>query len=1197
MNLKKVEIYGFKSFADKVEIKFDNGITGIVGPNGCGKSNVSDAIKWVLGEQSAKSLRGASMSDVIFGGTQGRKALSYCEVSLYFDNSNKMFSLEYDEVVITRKLFRSGESEYYINKQQARLRDIVNLLHECGIGKGGYTIIEQGRVGAIMNAKPEDRRTIFEEATGIAKFKSQKNESEKSLERTHENIVRLNDILSVIEGQLGPLERQAEKAKEFNELSAQLKRHELNVYVAKVEGVADAKAKINVKISGLDEQANLKRSEHDKAQKEYEQVFEKITEADEKLRRLNEELLEKRVGIEKSSGDIKLIDTRISFFRQQIDNAKNTIESNKQLIEQSTDSLQKNRLAKEEAEKQLSSLLMRAEKIGRELLKLSEKIALGEELADKSRRKMIESIETLGDFNLNKGTMSIERSNLSEKLAELGARLAELNSKREKIFADKESCDFGIDELDRSVNELKKNITDKEDEVKSGNEKVSETERKIYALSNQVASLQARNNFYKEMKDNYDGYAPVVKQLLTRAKQDANLKSKIIGVVAELITNDKKYDVALETALANAAQNVVTKTPDDARYLIEYLKANHLGRLTFLPVSSVKSRVPNGDAQRALSETGALGLADRLVKYDQKYENVISNLLANTLVVDNTANATAIAKKYGFGFKIVTLDGDVISTQGALTGGSRAQNSVGILSQDRKLEENSALLERAQSELEKLQEYKAEQSEKANRALDELSALNDCYNEKRQQIALEREKQSGYENSLIELGREIESVTELIESLGVKLSELDENYQKALSGGAKLESDRKSAQDSAELQKRDAEELSKERDKLAGESAELQVKITEVRSTINALTDEAERLTYAIEVARADNKKLTVNNDGAEQIIEELQKSREKSALTKEEQEEVNEIRQEIDGIEGYKKTLKDTLEKADSIRAQTQEELVGISEKRHAEEIALAKIDSDLEHMQQSILEDYNETYETAILVREEGYDAKAGEVEINRLRRKRSSLGAINATAIEESKALKERYEDLLSQKEDLEKAENDLQLAIDKIRGEMLTQFDQGFAVINENFKRIFKELFGGGRAELQLDYENSTDKLEAGVEIVAEPPGKKLQKLSLLSGGEQALTAIAILFSILKLRPMPFCVLDEIEAPLDEANIDRFANYLLNFSKETQFIVITHKKATMERADALFGVTMQEKGVSKLVSVKLSDIENIKDETLN
>ncbi len=1197
MNFEKVEIYGFKSFADKAEIKFGDGITGIVGPNGCGKSNVADAIRWVLGEQSAKSLRGSSMQDVIFSGTQGRKSLSYCEVSLFFDNSTKMFSIDYNELIITRKLYRSGESEYYINKQPARLRDIIELLHECGIGKEGYTIIGQGKVEEIMSAKPEDRRMIFEEATGIAKFKTRKNESERKLERTHENLVRYIDILTEIENQLGPLERQAEKAKEFNELSAQLKFHELNTYIAKVDGVESAKNKIYTRIKGLDEASALRNSEYEKAQAEYDKIFSDISDADLKLKNLNNELLEKRVGMERSSNVKQLYEQKISYLKGQIERAEKEIEENINLINQSTDTLNNNQNIVNEDEKTLNELMLKAEKLSKRLMSVSEKITLGEELAASNRKKIIESIESLSDLKLNKGAMNIEKNNLIEKLDEMTEKIDQMSVKREGLFNDKERSDKAINELDRSVFELKNQIEDMENEVRNGNEEVAKIDNAIYSLNSVVTTLITKDNFYKSLKENYDGYTPAVKNLLTKAKDNSELKRRVKGVVAELIKSDKKYDIALETALAAAAQNVVTATPDDARYLIEYLKVNRLGRITFLPISSVKPREQNIQVTNALNEKGALGVANKLVTYDSQYENVISNLLGNTLIVDTLENATRIADKYRFSFKMVTLDGDVFTTQGAMTGGSRRTDMVGLLSSDRKIEDNAEELKKKKAEMDKLKADKAERELSRDKAMNDLTILGDLYNEKRQQILIEREKLGLTEKALSEVGREIETVADIIDELKERIKKLDADYEAVQSGGKKLEEDRQSATQTADKHEAEYDALRKERESLSQESTELQVRITELKGNISSLNTENERLKKVISEANQTNINLKKSNEGAEGIIEELRLDQEKVALTKEEQDYVNGIRDQIENIENYKAELRDRLNKNDELKQSLQSAITDLSEKKHAEEIALAKIDSDLEYLQQSIWEDYQETYETAVKQREENYDATSGEAEINRLRRKRASLGAINATAIDDCKALKERYEEMTMQKEDLEKAEDDLRQAIDQIKTEMLTQFDEGFTKINENFQRIFKELFGGGRAMLQMDYSEVEDKLEAGVEIVAEPPGKKLQKLSLLSGGEKALTAIAILFSILKLRPMPFCVLDEIEAALDEANVDRFARYLKKFSQETQFIVITHRKPTMELADALFGVTMQEKGVSKMVSVKLSDVADITgDQTL-
>ncbi len=1146
MNFEKVEIYGFKSFADKAEIKFGNGITGIVGPNGCGKSNVADAIRWVLGEQSPKNLRGSNMQDVIFNGTQGRKSLSYCEVSLYFDNTNRMFSLDYNEIIITRKLFRSGESEYFINKQQARLRDIVNLLHECGIGKEGYTIIGQGKVAEIMNAKPQDRRAIFEEATGIAKFKSSKNESERKLERTHENIVRYSDILSEIENQLAPLERQSEKAKEFNALSEELKLHELNTYMAKVDGVEESKNKIYIRIKGVDEETALRQSELDGAQKEYDEIFSDIEKADKRLKDLNDELLEKRVNMEKSSGAKQLFEQRISYINGQIERAEKEIEDNKNLVAECKNSFTNNQAELDEKEKTLTELFKKSEKVSKKLQSLNEKIALGEELATANQKKVIESIESLTDLKVNKGTMSIEKSNLIDKLNELTAKLDELSYKRDVQFNEKDRADKAINDLDRAVYELKNSIADKETEVRAGNEKVAKIDDAIYSLNSVITTLVTKDNFYKGLKDNYEGYAPAVKLLLNKAKENAELKKRIKGVVAELIKSDKKYDIALETALAASAQNVVTKTPDDAKYLIEYLKANKYGRITFLPISSVKPREQSAFVTSALKEIGALGVANELVNYDREYESVISNLLGNTLIVDTLEHATKIADKYRFAFKIVTLDGDVLSPQGSMTGGSRRQDTVGLLSGDRKIEENATQLSVKRQEMDKLKSEKSAMENARDKALDDLSMLNEMYNGKRQQIVIEREKQSVAENVLSEVGRDIENVTDLIEEVNNRILKLDADFEAVQTGGKKLEEDKESATSIADKHQLEYDALRRERDALATESTEIQVKSTEIKGRIDALNNENERLKTVITDSEDNVNRLVKSNAGALEIIENLKRDQEKIALSKEEQDYINGIRGQIENIESCKVDLKNRLTANEEKRQRVVLEVDELKEKKHVEEIALAKIDSDLEYLQQSIWEDYQETYETAQKSREENYDVTFGEQEINRLRKKRSSLGAINATAIDDFKLLKERYDEMIAQKADLEKAEADLKEAIDKIKGEMLTQFDEGFAKINENFQKIFKELFGGGRAMLELDYTEVDDKLEAGVEIVAEPPGKKLQKLSLYSGGEQALTAIAILFSILKMRPMPFCVLDEIEAALDEANVDRFARYLKNCS---------------------------------------------------
>ena len=546
-------MFGFKSFADKQEIKFGNGITGIVGPNGCGKSNVSDAIRWVMGEQSAKTLRGSSMQDVIFNGTQDRKSLSYCEVSLFFDNSNKMFSLDYNEVIITRKLFRSGESEYYINKQPARLRDIVNLLHECGIGKEGYTIIGQGKVQEIMSAKPEDRRAIFEEATGIAKFKTEKNESERKLMRTRENLLRFNDILSELENQLAPLERQAEKTRQFRDLSAELKHHEINVYISKFDNVAGEKNKINLKIDAINEQIGLREKESADAQAEYERILREISSADAKLSALHEELLEKRLSIEKSEGAAKLYNEKISFFRSDIARTKKAIEDRASAAEADKSSIENLRNNIAEIRAKIKAAREEYDKLVVAISAQQKKLSEGELASQENTRKVIESMATLSDININKGSLSAEKIALRDTRQEVSGAISNLEYKRDELFSGKEKLDKDITELDKSIYDLKGRIEAKEDSVREFNEKTAQVDNAIFNLNSNITMLTAKENFIVGMKESFEGYGPSVKRLLLAAKQDKALSARIKGVVASVIKTEQKYDIAMETALGAAA--------------------------------------------------------------------------------------------------------------------------------------------------------------------------------------------------------------------------------------------------------------------------------------------------------------------------------------------------------------------------------------------------------------------------------------------------------------------------------------------------------------------------------------------------------------------------------------------------------------------------------------------------------------------
>ena len=1191
MYLKALEVQGFKSFPDKTVLNFGEDITAIVGPNGSGKSNISDAIRWVMGEQSAKTLRGGSMQDVIFSGTQDRKSLSYCEVSLFFDNSNKMFSLDYNEVIITRKLFRSGESEYYINKQPARLRDIVNLLHECGIGKEGYTIIGQGKVQEIMSAKPEDRRAIFEEATGIAKFKTEKNESERKLLRTRENLLRFNDIMAELENQLGPLERQAEKARQFRDLSEELKRHEINTFISKFENVAVEKDKINVKIAGINEETALREKESAETQAEYDRILKEIESADARLKSLNDELLEKSLSIEKSEGAAKQYNLRVSFFRSEIARAEEEITKRESACAENERAVAENKRRAEELKKQIFRTEKQRDALAAEIVTLSAKLSEGENRAEENQRRVLESMESLSDLNRNAGSLAAQKSALSDTKEEVSVTLSSLEYKRNELFSGKEKLDADISELDKTIYELKGKIAEKEDAVRDYNERTAQIDNAVFNLNSNLTMLTAKENFIVGMRESYEGYAPAVKRLLLDAKQDKAVGSRIKGVVASLIKTEAKYDVAMETALGAAAQNIVTADTEDAKYLIEYLKRVRGGRVTFLPVSSVKPRTEHESISRALREKGALGVANKLVKYDAYFENIVSNLLGNTLIADNIENATAIANKFRFAFKIVTLEGDVFSPQGSMTGGSRRQDLPNLLAGDRQVDEIREKIAAKRKEMDELKEKKAVLEKQRDDATEELSYLNDMYQARRQELMLLREKFSGVETALMENNKSYEDAIGRMERIEATLAGIEKAYEEVQSGGEKLQAEKSSAGEEAAKRREEYEALRRAIAEKNDESTRLQLELADCRAGVEKAESEIVRLNGEIAAAVRENEKAKEENANKEEIIEQLKRDAEKVALSEEEQKYVGSLRERIAGVEESKNVLRENQAKADERKAQLLDELSALADKRHVQELALTKIDTDIEYYGQRISEEYGETYESSLRYREENYDAREGEQEIVRLKRRINSLGAVNPNAIDDYAQVKERYDEMNVQREDLTKAEADIVKAIDTLKKEMLSQFNAGFTKINENFMRIFKELFGGGRAMLELDYEGVEDPLDAGVNIIAEPPGKKLQKLSLLSGGEQALTAIAILFSILRLRPMPFCVLDEIEAALDEANVDRFARYLKKFSDDTQFIVITHRKPTMELADALFGVTMQEKGVSKLVSVKLSDIEDV------
>ena len=775
--------------------------------------------------------------------------------------------------------------------------------------------------------------------------------------------------------------------------------------------------------------------------------------------------------------------------------------------------------------------------------------------------------------------------------------MKELAAEAEKISAQLEAdkkalaeCEDWYNEVVEYVSREKELKAAKEEEIMALNTQADEASEALFQLNGRISSLEDRKRFYQNVKDDFEGYKFSVKKLMSDARRSSDLSGRIKGVIADIVKCDEKYEVAIETAFGGAMQNIVTATADDARYLIEYLKRTKGGQVTFLPVKSLKPHYETDYTRKALKENGAIGLANELVRYDKYYDNVIYNLIGNTLIADNIANATEISKKYPHAFRIVTLDGDVISTSGSMTGGSRREGGGNFLANERRIEQAQADIAAAEKEREALTKKRAALEDEKQKQLDALETLRESFQEARSKIAALSEKKDTLTQKIAEDESELKIQNESMAVLYERMKGIDSEYSTSSQGQAQIAQLKTDAEGESDRRKEEYDKLKSELGERNLRQNVLQVYIAQYRAAAEADRNDIARLDREREELekRIADAKANIENIAA--TIVDLEEMAEKAALTPEQREELNALRAKKDEQQRAKEELNAEIERIMRDTRSLNDQIEREGEERHRQEIELTKIDSELENLQARIDEEYQLTYESCLEFKDEEFDPKVGQTSINRLKREINSLGAINHNALEEYETLNAQYEEMTAQRDDVQKGIDDTTAALEELKGEMQKQFDEGFNQINENFKKLFRELFGGGRAELQMDYTDCDDPLNAGVEIVACPPGKKLTKISLLSGGERALTAIAILFAILMLRPMPFCVLDEIEAALDEANVDKFAQFLKKFAKETQFIVITHRKPTMEKADCLFGVTMEEKGVSKIVSVKLSEVES-------
>ena len=1184
MNLKRVEMVGFKSFADYQKIDFEEGITAIVGPNGCGKSNVSDAIRWVLGEQSSKNLRGHSMQDVIFKGTEKRKGLSFCEVSLVFDNSNKMFNSDYDEIIITRKLYRSGDSEYLLNKSPSRLKDIVNLLHDSGIGKNGYSIIGQGMVGKIVNSRPEERRVIFEEAAGIAKFKSKKVEAERKLLNTQDNLNRINDLINEIDRQLKPLREQAETAKVYHDLKDQLKVLEVNHYIHQYDTASDTKNAILEKINAIVEELEYRTKEKEKADMLYSEAFAEVGTLDEDISVLKDKILELNIAITKHSGEIEVQREKYNHLKAEDERLADEI-----IRVRETKDVAQNSLFELESEMKDKQVVLFDKKgkvadLTEKYEAVSSELKSGEDEADAIQKRIIDNLELLGDVKAQISALTAEKNNYQKTLSELELQQQDINEK----FSSSKSKQS---ESSTQLLSLKQNRSDIETEL---NEKiihqdnlqidVKRLEVVINELGSNVMSLEHRKKMLEEYAREYEGFNGTIKRLLTDAEKNSELKSKIIGVLAGLIKVPSTYQTAVETALGNAVQNIVTASDENAKYLINYLKQRDYGRATFLPINTVKPRYFDNSNRYLLNMDGCLGIASELIEYDPSLNNIISSLLGTTLIANNMSNALNIARRCNYAYRIATLEGDIISPQGSLTGGSKKAQVTNLLGRQTEIENCGKLIE-------KLTKDKTAKQDECNKLIEQLKSLNNDIKEtsdKLHNIDIEIAQENERFDKFTTICNDYENERNKIASNIGKNKQILEGIINQINRISDVKTDIETTENIGTTTVSQFTELKNQKEEYSSSITTLKVEIATLESELFSLEQERSRLNTVVTssnqqidiLENACNRNRQLLNIASNTVFES-----ETSLENNETYELLKKTQEELAKKEEFKTKVQEDIRRFDESRTTLLNEVNILQDKKYRQEIALSKVDTDIEAMQERVWTEYGLTYDSAMEFKDENYDAKIGLSNINKVKKDIVALGHINERAIEDCQALEERFGKMYSQSQDLIKAEQDLKRIIKDLSNEMVVRFQTEFDKINTNFGIVFKELFGGGNARLEIM--DSEDQLEAGIEIKAEPPEKKLSNISLLSGGEQALVAIAILFAILRLRPLPFCLLDEIEAPLDEANVTRLAKYLKRYSHETQFIVITHKKPTMENADTLFGVTMEEKGVSKLVSVKLND----------
>ena len=1182
--LKRLELQGFKSFADKTVLEFADGATGVVGPNGSGKSNISDAIRWVIGEMSAKSLRGSNMQDVIFAGTETRKPVNFAEVSLVLDNSTHLFNIDYEEITVTRRLFRSGESVYQINRANCRLKDIHELFMDTGLGRDGYSIIGQGSVSQILSTKAEDRRSIFEEAAGVSKYKYKREEAERKLAGTEENLVRINDIVHELEGQIEPLRKQSEKARKYMELYAEFKALDVNLSLIALERnkhEAQKADKLYESVSGEIDELNKKES---KAGEKISSLYEKQKHMDEEKTKLHSELIDN--------------ESRGAEIEKDISIAKNNIKNNSEMtvrIENEINLLNK---------------------------KSRERIIEIKELENEIKEKTAESERIMSDFNTmqNESSEIIKRQeklheDIEKKKEEAADKLAEASSRKERMsgveklranFFDRKrvlqaeikSFNEGVEDTKKEIEDNIRKIAQKREKreklikiVEQHNEKENFLKQKIADINRQGNDLNVEYNtkaskkrMLEGMENDYAGYAKSVKAVL---KADSIKNLSIYGTLSGLVDVKREYIVAIETALGGALQNIIVESEADAKAAIEFLRRTRAGRATFLPVSSVHGRILESAAQ-VKDCKGFVGIASELVRCDKKYDGIIKSLLGRVAVFDNIDNAIAVSRHFGYKFRVVTLEGDILNAGGSMSGGSVNKQS-GLISRAAEIKELGKDIAKLTQALRELKEERETSINELNSVKKQLETYEPVIREYEDEI-LRLENTCQHLQTVLESGGSTEeNYKNEIEQIDKQLNITSEETSQLLIEIRRLENETAEIQNSIESMSAEYTDISSKRDEKSQAIMDETMRLAEIRKDLQIGNEkiEAAKAENEAAVKETDEKlkykqTLLDRNDELSKNIEEYEKDSEKIKIISEQ------LRDKIRLTDEQKEGIVDSLKRIQEENKDLTDKLIQLQQELARVDTRRVKLNSESDTILNRLWDNYELTYSAAAEMRTETENEKEASKRASELKGQIKSLGHVNMDSIDEYREKKERFEFMNTQKKDLEKSKDNLRKIISSMEELMEEHFGNQFNIISESFSQVFTELFGGGKGRLYLS--DPSNLLESGIEIEVQLPGKGLQNINLYSGGEKSFIAIALLFAILKVKPTPFCILDEIDAALDDINVSRFATYLKNYTDQTQFIVITHRRGTMEAVNRLYGVTMQEKGVTKTLSLNIDEVDD-------